>query len=148
MNEEPVEGVFRFGAHTDLVFLRETNREFGLGVFGEVMTSDFDDIMSSLGAVAVIPVNHGKPIVLFFGPHHHFDGDHSGGLGGRIWWGWHNHNHFHFYNFTFGLWVEARADIWGHGRELLVTGGVDVDLSLLILPWVWIERWIHGPARL
>jgi hypothetical protein len=144
--EEPSGGLFRFGAHAEATFLRRSNRDLGLGIYVEVMTSTFLDVMGSVGATLLIPVHHGLPIVLFVGPHYTYSGRHDGGVGGRLWWGFHNHNLTHFYNGTFGLWLEVRGDLTGE-RDVLLAAGVDIDLSLFVYPFVFIDRWARGPER-
>jgi hypothetical protein len=141
------EGVFRMGLSSSITFLRERNDEFGLGLFAEVMTSGFDDVMPALGMTFLLPVHHAAPLIIFAGAHYDYDGEHAGGFGGRLWWGAHNHNHYHAYNVSFGLWVEARANIWGN-RDIVIAAGVDIDLQVLFTPWIWFARWAHGPARL
>lgn len=141
------EGLVRFGGHSEAVFLRRTNRDFGLGVYGETMTSSFHDVTTSVGAVLVLPVLRPAPIVLFIGPHYTYSGEHDAGIGGRLWWGIRNHNHFHPYTTTFGLWVEARADLTGEER-VLVAGGVDIDVAIFAYPFMLLERWARGPERL
>jgi len=140
-------GVFRMGLNTSTLFLRRSNRDFGLGVYGEVMTSGFRDVQPGAGMVFLIPVHHGAPLVIFAGAHYDYDGTHAGGFGGRIWWGAHNHNHFHCYNPTFGIFVEARGNVWGN-REVIVAAGFDFDLETAFTPWIWAQRWARGPARL
>ncbi len=145
--EGEAEGLFRFGAHTEVTFLRRTNRDVGLGVYGEVMTSGFLDVTAGFGASLLLPVHRAMPLVLSVGPHYTYSGAHDAGLGGRLWWGFRNHNHFHPYNTTFGLWVEARGDLTGEGR-VLVAGGVDVDVAILAYPFMLLDRWARGPERL
>jgi hypothetical protein len=140
-------GVARVGLSSSVVFLRDTNRDFGLGLYAEIMTSSFVDVMPGAGLTFVLPVHHGAPIVVFAGAHYEYDGTHAGGFGGRLWWGAHNHNYFHAYNYTFGLWAEVRGNVWGD-HELVVAGGVDIDLAVVFTPWIWFARYLHGPERL
>jgi hypothetical protein len=142
--EETREGLFRFGAHAEATFLRDSNRDFGVGVYGEVMTSTFKDVMGGAGALLLLPLHHAMPLVLFFGPHYVYSGHHDVGLGGRLWFGFHNHNHFHCYNGTFGVWVEARGNLTSE-REVLIAAGLDIDLAVFVYPVMWIERWARGP---
>lgn len=139
--------LFRMGLTSSVIFLRESNREFGLGLYTELMTSGFRDVMPGVGVTALLPIHHAAPIVLSAGAHYDFDGEHAGGVGGRLWWGAHNHNHYHPYNISFGLWVEVKANLWGN-RDMIITAGVDLDLQVLFTPWIWFARWAHGPARL
>jgi hypothetical protein len=144
---DTVLGVARVGLNSSVTFLRDTNREVGLGVYAEVMTSSFLDVMPGAGLTLLLPVHHGAPLVIFAGAHYEYDGTHSGGFGGRLWWGAHNHNHFDAYNYTFGLWAEVRGNVWGD-HDLVVSAGVDIDLAVMITPWVWFARYLHGPERL
>lgn len=141
------DGVFRMGLSSSVTFLRETNRDFGLGLWAEVMTSTFHDVMPAAGLSALIPVHHGAPIVIFAGAHYDFDGQHAGGIGGRLWWGAHNHNHYRVYNTTIGIWVEVRANLWGDNRDILIAAGVDIDLHVLATPWLWFASWVRGPSQ-
>ena len=147
LEEEAHEGVFRFGAHTEVTFLRRTNRDFGLGVYGEVMTSSFRDVMASTGLTFLIPIHHGTPLVVFCGPHYTYSGAHDAGIGGRLWWGFHNHNHHHPYNGTVGIWVEARGDLTGD-QDVLVAAGLDIDLAILVYPFLYLDRWARGPTSM
>jgi hypothetical protein len=140
-------GVGRVGLSTGVTFLRESNRELGLGVYAEVMTSSFVDVMPGVGLSLLLPVHHGAPLVIFAGAHYEYDGHHAGGFGGRIWWGAHNHNHFRVYNATFGLWAEVRGNVWGD-NDVIVAGGVDLDLGVVFTPWMWFGSWVRGPSRL
>lgn len=141
------DSVARVGLNTSFTFLRETNRDFGLGVYAEVMTSSFRDVMPGAGLSFLIPIHHGAPLILFAGAHYQYDGGHAGGFGGRLWWGAHNHNYFRRYNATFGIWAEVRGNVWGE-RDLVVAGGADLDLSVLFTPWLWFASWLRGPSRL
>lgn len=141
------DGVARVGLNTSFTFLRETNRDFGLGVYAEVMTSSFRDVMPGAGLSFLIPVHHGAPLIVYAGAHYEFDGEHAGGFGGRLWWGFHNHNYFRHYNVTFGLWAEVRGNVWGN-HDIIVAGGIDLDLSVLFTPWMWFASWVRGPSRL
>jgi hypothetical protein len=139
--------VVRFGASSSVTFLRETNRDVGLGLYAELMTSSFRDVMPGLGLTLLLPVHHGAPIVLWTGVHYVYDGTHAGGVGGRLWWGAHNHNHYRVYNTTIGIWVEVRANLFGND-DILVAAGVDIDLHVLATPWLWLASWLRGPGRL
>jgi hypothetical protein len=141
------EGVLRMGLTSAIIFLRESNRELGLGFYAELMTNSFHDILPGAGVTLVLPIHHAAPLVVSAGAHYDYDGEHAGGVGGRLWWGAHNHNHYHVYNITLGLWIEAKANLWGN-REVIITAGVDIDLQVLFTPWLWFARWAHGPARL
>lgn len=140
-------GVFRMGLSSSVTFLRESNRDFGLGLYAEVMTSTFRDVMPGAGLSFLIPVHHGAPLVIFAGAHYDYDGTSAAGFGGRLWWGAHNHNEYRAYNVTIGLWVEARANVWGN-RDVLIAAGVDIDLQILVTPWLWFASWVRGPERL
>lgn len=140
-------GEYRMGLNSSVVFLRERNRDFGLGIYAEVMTSGFRDVQPSAGLVFVLPVHHGAPIVIFAGAHYDYDGEHAGGFGGRIWWGAHNHNHHHVYNTTFGIYFEVRGNVWGN-QEVILALGFDFDLHVAFTPWIWAQRWARGPERL
>jgi hypothetical protein len=140
-------GVARVGLSTSFVFLRESNREVGLGVYAEIVTSSFLDVMPGAGFTLVLPINHAAPLVVFAGAHYEYDGTHAGGFGGRLWWGAHNHNHTGVYNGTIGLWAEVRGNVWGD-HEVIVAGGVDLDLMMVFTPWIWFARYLRGPARL
>ena len=140
-------GFFRMGLNSTVTFLRETNRDVGLGLYLTVDTNGFRDIQPGAGLSLLLPVHRDFPLVLWAGGHYDYDGEHAGGFGGRLWWGAHNHNHFNPYNISFGLWVEVKANVFGN-NDLLIVGGVDLDLAVLVAPWLWLARWIHGPERL
>lgn len=142
---EPRYGVFRMGLNTSFTFFRASNREFGFGFYSEVMTSTFQDVMPGMGLSFLIPIHHAAPLIIQAGGHYDFDGEHAGGFGGRLWWGAHNHNHFAMYNSTFGLWVEVRANIWGN-NDILVAGGIDIDLHIMASPFLWLAAWARGPS--
>ncbi len=144
---DSTEGVVRLGVNSSITFLRETNREVGLGFYAELMTSSFRDVMPGVGLSLLLPVHHGTPIILWVGAHYVYDGEHAGGVGGRLWWGFHNHNHYRVYNTTFGIWVEVRANLFGND-DLVIAAGVDFDLHILATPWLWFASWLRGPARL
>jgi hypothetical protein len=140
-------GAFRFGLNGAVVFLRKSNRDFGLGFYTEVMTSSFRDVMPGGGIMAVIPVHRFLPLVLSGGAYYDYDGHHAGGVSGRLWWGVRNHNLTGHYNMTYGLWVEAKANLWGN-EDLIVAAGVDIDLYLLVAPWQVLAHWLDGPDDL
>jgi hypothetical protein len=141
------EGVLRMGLNSSVVFLRDSNREFGLGLYVEVMTSDFRDVQPGAGMVFVFPIHHGFPLVIYAGAHYDYDGEHAAGFGGRVWWGAHNHNHHHPYNSILGIFFEVRGNVWGN-QDVILAGGIDFDLHVFFTPWIWLARWIHGPERL
>jgi len=139
-------GVFRFGVVGEVVFLRETNRDVGLGLYVELMTSSFRDVQPGGGLELLIPVHRWAPLKISAGAHYDYDDEHAGGFGGRLWWGAHVHNHFAIYNTTLGFWVEVRANVWGN-RDILIAGGVEIDLTILTTPWMWFGSWVRGPSR-
>jgi hypothetical protein len=137
----------RFGGHAEATFLRDSNRDVGVGVYCEAMTSSFENVMGGVGVLALFPVHRALPLVLFLGPHYVYSGEHDAGLGGRLWFGLHNHNDLHPYNGTLGIWVEVRADLT-HDRDVLIGAGLDIDPGLFVYPFLWLERWARGPRRL
>ena len=139
-------GVFRFGLNSSITFGRDSNRDLGLGIYLEAMTSTFRDIMPGMGLQVLLPVHPVAPLVLFAGGHYDYDGSHAAGVSGRLWWGVHNHNLTGWYNMTYGLWVETRANLWGN-RDLVVAAGIDVDLFLIAAPWYILSQWLKGPAH-
>lgn len=139
--------LLRFGGHAEATFLRESNRDLGVGVYGEAMTSSFENVMAGIGVLALFPVHRALPLVLFLGTHYAYSGEHDVGLGGRLWFGLHNHNDLHAYNGTLGIWLEARADLT-RDRDVLLAAGLDLDPALFVYPFMWLDRWARGPERL
>jgi hypothetical protein len=123
------------GVHGDLLFLRESGKNVGLGPSLRLGTARFDDLRLDAGVSLLLPVFQSFPLVLEAGPH--LRNLHQPGVFASAFFGLRSFNHYGHYDMAAGLVVTAeRSFVTGTPSALWVTARVDG--SWIALPFVFV----------
>ncbi len=119
--------------HADVLLLRESGKDFGLGPSLRLGTARFDDVRLDAGLSLLLPVLQSFPVVLEAGPHlRNFD---QAGVFGSVFFGLRSFNHYGHYDMATGLSVMAeRSFATGTPSAIWITARIDG--SWLVLPFV------------
>ncbi len=129
-------GVFHMGLHGDVLFFRNSDRDFAFGPYVEALTVAFETFEFGGGVSWLIPVTEHVPLVLSAGMHARaFEGGWEPGVHARLWMGSRSVNFNSIYGLAVGLFVEGRWGL-GDGQQADVLGGAQVDLEVFALPFV------------
>jgi hypothetical protein len=129
-------GVFHMGLHGDVLFLRKSDHDMGIGPYVETMTVAFETFEAGGGVSWLIPVTDQVPLVLSFGAHARgYPGGWEPGLEAIVWMGSRSYNFQSVYGLSAGLFVEGRWGL-GDGQQADILGGAQIDLELFALPFV------------
>lgn len=122
------------GLTGDLLFLRNRNRDLGLGPFVEVNTAGFWDARFGGGLSLLVPVMESYPLVVSLGA---FDHElRAASLGGTVFWGARSYNFDSAYNYALGVYASAYRDL-DSGRDTLLSIGVEVDGFFVLAPFLF-----------
>lgn len=131
-NDEIFERVAFCGSvRGDILFLRESARDFGIGPYASLGTAAFEDFRASLGVSALLPIIEDFPLVLAAGPLLR-DGRELG-VSGTVFWGLRSYNHYGTYNIAAGLALGAERT-FGERETTALTIGLHVDGFVLAIP--------------
>lgn len=119
--------------HADVLFLRSSGHQLGLGPSVRVGTARFDDLRLDGGLSVLVPVFQSFPLVLEAGPHlRNFD---QAGVFGSVFFGLRSFNHYGAYDMSTGISLLAeRSFATGTPSALWLTARVDAQW--LALPFV------------
>ena len=117
----------------DLLFLRERNRDIGLGPYLEVGTAGFWDARFGGGASLLLPVHDVFPLVVSFGVYDHEL--RAASLGATVFWGARSYNFTSTYNWSLGIYASGFRDL--EGRDTLLSMGVELDGFFLAAPFIY-----------
>ena len=118
----------------DVLFLRETGREVGLGPSLRVGTASFEDLRLDAGLSLLLPVTESFPIVLDAGPH--LRNLKQPGVFGSVFFGLRSFNHYGSYEMSTGIALTAeRAFVEGTPSAVWITA--HIDGMWLTLPFVF-----------
>ena len=117
----------------DLLFARERNADWGVGVHAEVSTAGFWDARYGGGPALLVPVASDFPLIVSLGAYgHELE---SVALGGSLFFGSRSYNFHSTYNLAAGLFVAAYRDL-GDDPASLVAIGIELDAFLIAAPFV------------
>jgi hypothetical protein len=121
--------------HGDLLFLRESGKNVGLGPSLRLGTARFDDLRLDAGVSLLLPVFQSFPLILEAGPH--LRNFHQPGVFASAFFGLRSFNHYGHYDMAAGISVIAeRSFVTGTPSALWVTARIDG--SWIALPFVFI----------
>jgi hypothetical protein len=121
--------------HGDVLFLRESGKNVGLGPSLRLGTARFDDLRLDAGVSLLLPVFQSFPLVLEAGPH--LRNFHQPGVFASAFFGLRSFNHYGHYDMAAGISVIAeRSFVTGTPSALWVTARIDG--SWIALPFVFI----------
>ncbi len=137
------------GLRGDVMFLRKSNFDIGLGPYAEVMTHGFDTLEFGGGISALFPVIDTFPMIFGFGGYGRFEGRPFGlepGIVGTFLWGPRSYN-FHFpYVMSGGVLVQVRYGL-GHSGETSIVIGAQLDLGIMAVPAIFLINAIRGTSN-
>jgi len=121
--------------HSALLWGRDQDGGWAAGPDLFIGTDQFENLNAGAGAALLVPVSDTFPLVVSAEGLYRRDpgGEHAAGVLGRIWWGIQSRNRESVYVGSVGLFTEARIDVWGDDRCLLLFG-IDFDALTLIAP--------------
>ena len=122
------------GLTADVLFLRERNRDFGLGPYLELNTAGFWDARYGGGLSLLAPVHPDFPLVVSAGVYGHET--RAVALGGSLFFGMRSYNFHGNYNLTLGLFASYLRDL-GASSSSLTALGVEIDGFLLAAPFLF-----------
>jgi hypothetical protein len=120
--------------HGDVLFLRESGRNVGLGPSLRLGSARFDDLRLDAGLSVLLPIFESFPLLLEAGPHlRNLD---QPGIFASAFFGLRSFNHYGHYEMAAGLSVIAeRSFVAGTPSALWITARIDG--SWIALPFVF-----------
>jgi hypothetical protein len=139
------------GLRAELLLGRGRDADFGLGPYGEALTTTgFSDAQIGGGATLLMPIHPFLPLTFSAGGYARHSAEHSfePGLAAEIFWGSHGYNYDSIYAMSAGLFLGTRYGL-GDAREVSVLAGARLDLEIVALPFIILWQAIRGsdPAR-
>ncbi len=144
------EGLFDLGLRSELLFGTPGDGAMRLGPAFEVRAADLVELDLALGIAWLVPLWRGYPIVWSLLGGWSAIGPLRGEplLVTTLAWGYRSYDHSGTYGFAAQLYVSGRVGpAEGSGRRWEVTGGVEVDLELLLLGPAILAGRAQGPAE-
>lgn len=121
--------------HGDVLFLRESGKNVGVGPSLRLGSASFDDLRLDAGVSLLLPVFQSFPLVLEAGPH--LRNFHQPGVFASAFFGLRSFNHYGSYDMAAGISVIAeRSFVTGTPSALWITARVDG--SWIALPFVFL----------
>jgi hypothetical protein len=138
-------GVFTMGLHGDVLFFRNSDRDFAFGPYVEVLTVAFETLEMGGGVSWLIPISEHIPLVLSVGAHARaYEGGWEPGVHARLWLGSRSYNFRSIYGLAAGVFVEGRWGL-GDGQQADILGGAQIDLEVFALPFVLLYNAFRSP---
>ncbi len=137
---------FHLGLHGDVLFGRNSNSDFGVGPYVEILTHAFDEVQFGGGVSGLLPVLDTFPIVLSAGAYGRKGSDGFGlepGLAAELFFGSRSYNFNSRYVLSGGLLAQMRYGL-GPSRETSVVIAAQIDLELLVLPVLFLVTAARG----
>jgi hypothetical protein len=121
--------------HGDVLFLRQTGRDVGLGPSLRLGSARFDDLRLDGGLSLLLPIFESFPLVLEAGPHlRNLD---QPGIFASAFFGLRSFNHYGHYEMAAGLSITAeRSFVVGTPSALWITARIDG--SWIALPFLFV----------
>ncbi len=132
----PVKPAFHLGARADVIFLRNSQRDMGLGPYVELGTSGFDAFETGGGVSWLIPAG-GTSFIASGGGAVRAASGVDPVLTWGLFWGSRSYNFHSAYGFGLGLFAQGRYAL-GDSRAFDLVTGVQVDFAILALPFLLI----------
>ncbi|HET9933887.1 MAG TPA: hypothetical protein VFQ35_24450 [Polyangiaceae bacterium] len=117
----------------DVLFLRESTKDFGIGPYASLGTAAFSDLRVSAGARALFPIAEDFPLVASLGGVLRDGRD--PGIEGSLFWGLRSFNFHGSYNIAVGL-VLTGTHLFEGPRSNALALGAQVDGAILALPFL------------
>lgn len=129
------------------LFLRNRDRDFGVGPYARVLTVLGRGVSGSAGVSALVPVSPTFPFILSAG----VAGDASGGglspgADFSLFWGPSSYNFHSSYSMASGLLVGVQR-VWGTEPATTLSLGAQLDLALVAIPFIALFEVLQGPPE-
>jgi hypothetical protein len=119
--------------HADVLFLRDSGGDWGLGPSLRLGTARFDDVRLDGGVSLLVPVFQSFPLVLEAGPHlRNFE---QAGVFGSVFFGLRSFNHYGHYDMATGISLLAERS-FAAGTPSAIWLTARVDAAWLALPFL------------
>lgn len=137
LRSAPINGAFRLGAYSDILFFRRRGSDMALGPFAEVVTTNLTSVQMGGGLAWLIPlVADELPFVLSGGLVARKGPEGWGPLvTARLFWGSRSFNFHKVYGTTVGFFFEGRVGVGGYTPAEAI-GGLQLDASFLAFPFM------------
>jgi hypothetical protein len=119
--------------HGDVLWLRDSRRDFGLGPSLRLGSARFDDVRLDGGLSLLLPVLGSFPVVLEAGPH--LRNFHQPGVFASVFFGLRSFNHYGSYDMASGLSLMAERS-FSAGTPSAIWLTARIDGAWLALPFV------------
>jgi hypothetical protein len=134
------------GLRADVLFGRESSRDFALGPHVDITTAGFDDARFGGGASLLVPTHPIVPVVLSGGGYaRKSEFGWEPGLAGFAFAGTRSYNYHSGYGVAAGLLVGLQYGL-GDSRESAIVIALQLDGQILLLPFVAGYQLLRGPA--
>jgi hypothetical protein len=131
----PVKPALHLGGRFDVLFLRQSQRDMGLGPYVDIGTSGFDSLEAGGGLSWLIPAG-GTSFVASGGAEARVAGGTTQpGLTWGLFWGSRSYNFHSVYGFGLGLFAQGRYSL-GDSKAFDLVTGVQVDFAVVALPFL------------
>jgi hypothetical protein len=121
-------------AHADVLLLRQSGSDFGLGPSLRLGTARFSDLRLDAGLSALVPLFESFPLVLEAGPHlRNFK---EPGVFGSVFFGLRSFNYYGHYEMAAGLSIIAERS-FTNGTPSAIWITARLDGALLTMPFVF-----------
>jgi hypothetical protein len=140
---------FHLGLHGDVLFLRKSTSDFGVGPYAEIFTHAFDEVQFGAGVSGLLPVLDTFPIIVSFGGYGKKGSDPYGvepGLAWELFWGARSYNFRPMYVLSGGLLTQMRYGL-GPSRETSVVIAAQIDLALFAIPVLFLITAARGGSH-
>ena len=133
----PVKPALHLGGRFDVLFLRSSQRDMGIGPYVDVGTSGFDSFESGGGLEWLIPAGSTSFILSGGAEARLAAGTAQPGATWGLFWGSRSYNYHSSYAIGAGVFAQGRYGLSGEGRQADAVVGVQLDLEYLVLPFVF-----------
>jgi hypothetical protein len=125
------------GLRADLLFLRASDHDVGIGPYLDATTTGFETLETGGGIESLFPLSEALPLVVSVGAFGRIGPTASWepGLELTLFLGSHGYNYHSNYSLTAGFFVQGRYGL-GDKDQGDILAGVAVDLELIALPFV------------
>lgn len=131
----PVKPAFHLGARFDVLFLRQAQRDMGIGPYVDLGTSGFDSFEGGGGLEWLIPAGPTSFILSGGGEARLAGGTVEPGATWGLFWGSRSFNYHSMYGYGVGLFAQGRYGL-GDSKSFDLVTGVQVDAVVLALPFL------------
>jgi len=130
-----------------VLFLRNRDRDFGVGPYARVLTVLGTGTSASAGVSALVPVSPTFPFILSAGLVGDTSaGELSPGVDFSLFWGPSSYNFHSSYSMASGLLVGLQRT-WGEASNTTLLLGGQLDLALAAIPFIALYEVLRGPPE-